>query len=327
MSSRWGERHLSDTYDICAYCGDPALTGQEKPEHPIPAALGSSFTVRTVCDPCNEWANKHVDQPFLKDDWARLHRAEHDVRDPRRPQRRTVPHPLKRGFTEEGVRLTADEAWRPQLGSRIIEDEDGERVRIVAGSTEEAERLRKVVEERAAAEGKTAEIGEFQREQVQPRINATVKVDLRIWLRMAAKISLGMASVAFPEKWRSSGDAKHLRLLMRGERRTSPEGEPLGLFPTKLETDNPIRALVDPPEHLAFFLRGSGETTRAVVVLFGELAFGLPVDTSGSPPPGIAWRLDPNRPRAGGETTFDGLLVRVVERLDPAKGGNDTDHV
>jgi hypothetical protein len=80
------------------------------------------LTVRTVGDPCNLWASRNIDQPFLRDDWVRLHRAEHDVRDHRRRQARAVPHPFKRGFTDEGVLVTVDDEWRPHLGSKIIED-------------------------------------------------------------------------------------------------------------------------------------------------------------------------------------------------------------
>jgi HNH endonuclease len=92
---------VAEVGKICAYCGRPVLTGDEKPEHAIPAALGSSLTVYTVCDPCNERVGKEVDQPFLEDEWVRVHRSESGVIDPRRGRKdRPVRSPLLEGYTD-----------------------------------------------------------------------------------------------------------------------------------------------------------------------------------------------------------------------------------
>jgi hypothetical protein len=153
---------------IRTYCAQPALTGAEKPEHPLPAALGSSLEVYTACDPCNEWAAREIDQPFLADDWLRLHRSDYNVRDPRRSKSRRVASPFKRGFTADGVRVTIDDEWRPHLGAKIIDNEETGEVTIQAGSAAEAERLLERVRKRAAAEGKTVVFGSWKRAQVRP---------------------------------------------------------------------------------------------------------------------------------------------------------------
>jgi HNH endonuclease len=69
---------------LCVYCLQAELTGEEKPEHPIPASLGSSLTVTTVCDPCNEWAGREIDKPFMEDPLLTERRSMVDQRDPRR---------------------------------------------------------------------------------------------------------------------------------------------------------------------------------------------------------------------------------------------------
>lgn len=64
-----------------------------------------------------------------------------------------------------------------------------------------------------------------------------------------------------------------------------------------------------------FFMRVRNETTALFVVLFGELFFAVPVDTAGRPLPRLAWRMDPTRPNLEGRTSFDGLMLRQVERM------------
>lgn len=52
-----------------------------------------------------------------------------------------------------------------------------------------------------------------------------------------------------------------------------------------------------------------------VIVLLGSVYVSLPVGTSGAAVPKIAWKLDPARPKANGETTFDALMVDAAERI------------
>jgi hypothetical protein len=302
---------------ICAYCGEPVLTGAERPEHPLPRALGSSLMVFTACDPCNAWAGREVDQPFLDDDWLLIHRADHDVRDPRHPGR-PIRHPLRRGFTEdygERMEVRVDEGWKPHLGGRII-DKGNDEIQIVAGSQEQAEKLLRRVERDAAAEGKTVEMGEWEHSKGRPWININTRVNLGAWMRMAAKIALGVGSHIYDEGWRTSADAVELRRLMRECGLRSDDGGPLGLFPMKLAKDDVLRRIADPPEHLIWFTRSSNGTTGIGVLLFGELIFGMPVDTAGRKLPPVAWALDPRRPDDDGETTWETVLLRAVRRVD-----------
>jgi hypothetical protein len=200
------------------------------------------------------------------------------------------------------------------MGSRIIEREDG-RMSIVAGSMEEAERLLERVRQRAAEEGKEVELGEWQHSRVRPKITTPSVVRPVLWRRMGAKIALGVGAEVYPNEWRLSEDAADLRDQMRDPNPRSPAGEPLGLFPERLDHENPLPRLFEPPEHGLFFMRVRNGTTALFVVLFGELLFAVPVDTAGRPLPQLAWRMDPTRPNLDGRTTFDGLMLREVERL------------
>jgi hypothetical protein len=297
---------------ICAYCGHRNLTGRERPEHPLPAAIGSSFIVDTVCDPCNEWAGVNVDQPFLAEDWLRIVWAEHNLRIPRRRGRGRVVSPLRRGFTSEGVRVTVDEQWKPHLGSLIKEDPETGEVRILAGSEEEAERMLQRVRDRAAVEGKEARIQQWSATAVRPSVQIDINVDMTIWRRMAAKIALGCGSVAYPEAWRLSEPAHELRRHLREDVRNE-EGQPIGTLAERIDGTHVLRRLVEPPEHLICFL--PGEPVRLAVVLFGQLLFGTEAIAAGYPRPALAWRLDPRTPSASVETSFDGLMFRPFEQV------------
>ncbi len=303
---------------ICAYCGEAGLTGRERPEHPLPAALGSSFVVDTVCDPCNGWAGTNVDQPFLADDWLRMTWAEHDLRIPRRRGRGRVVSPLRRGFTKEGVHVTVDEDWQPHLGSLIKEDPESGEVQIHAGSEKEAERMLQRVRERAAKEGKEAEIQTRSVTKIRPLVQINVKVDITIWRRMAAKIALGCGSVAYPEAWRLSEPALELRRYLREDVRNE-EGKAIGTFAERIDETHVLRRLCEPPEHLICFL--PGEPVRLAIVLFGQLHFGAQADAASFPRPALAWRVDPRTPSASVETSFDGLMFRLFEQTEHDDAG------
>jgi hypothetical protein len=304
---------------VCAYCGEETLTGSERPEHPLPAALGSSLEVATVCDPCNTWAGKHVDQPFLADDWLRVTWAEFDLPNERRRGRGRVASPLRHGFTPEGVRVIADENWKPRLGARILEDPGTGETHIHAGSSGEAERLIERVRERAAREGKEIVITSRLESQIQPVVNSTIKVGIAVWRQMAAKIALGCASVAYPEDWRRSDEAAKLREWMRDKNLPGPDGNPLGLLPALIDETHVYRKLVEPPEHLVCFAPtypASPLPAMLAVVLFGTLFFQIPVPYPDHPSPTIGWRLDPRSAADSVETTWEGLMYRMFERSD-----------
>jgi HNH endonuclease len=296
---------------VCVYCGEDVLTTDERPEHPLPEALGSRLTTRYVCDPCNEWAGREVDQPFLREDWIEHARFLHKTLD-RRGRREAGSSPLLRGETSKGVRVRMSDDGEPEIeGGRIIED--GEKVEIIAGTKEEADRLLKILRERLAESGKSAEISEWRSERAAVEIKGQGTLGFVRWGRMAAKMGLGLGSLVYPAEWRLSPDAERLREQMRDPHPRSADGTPMGVIPGFARGKAPFDSLVRPPEHLLMFMNLS-RGTCLIAVVFGELVFGERVRTDGARAPDTAWAVDPRR---GGRVRTTTMMELVLERHRP----------
>lgn len=306
---------MLESAEICAYCAATALTGGEKPEHVIPASLGSSLTVPTVCDACNEWAGREIDQPFLADSLLQAHRHLARQRDPRRGKKsRPVASPLLQGYTADGDFFTADpETNKPVRRSRIV-DLGNDRQQIRASSPEEAERLLERARKRAAGEGKEIKIESEERGEIQPEITVDFTMHTDVWRREAAKIALAVGSHVYPPSWRLSADAHRLREWMHNRDSSTDDGQAPPLVPTHVEAGSWI---AEGDEHLVFFMQ-LRDGVYVCVCLFGTSYFAVPVDTSGLPVPRQAWRLDWRKPSKDGLTTWDDLLMDTVVRRTQA---------
>jgi hypothetical protein len=300
-----------ESAEICAYCTATVLTGGEKPEHALPGSLGSSLTVQTVCDPCNEWAGREIDQPFLADSLLQTHRSLVGQRDPRRGRKgRRVPSPLLQGHTADGDFFTVDpETYKSVRRSRIVDLGD-DRQQIRASSPEEAQRLLERARKRAATEGKEIKIEGEERGELQPNITVNFSMRTDVWRREAAKIALAVGSHVYPPSWRLSADAHRLREWMHNRDSSTEDGQAPPLVPTHVEEGSWI---AEGDEHLVFFMRFR-DGVYVCVCLFGASYFAIPVDTTGLPVPQEAWRLDWRKPSKSGLTTWDDLLMDTVVR-------------
>lgn len=303
---------MPEPSELCAYCTTVALTGDEKPEHPIPASLGASLTVNTVCDACNEWAGREIDQPFLTDPLLQAHRSLVGQRDPRRGKKaRRVTSPLLQGHTAGGDFITVDpETGQPTRRSRIVDLGD-DRQQIRASNQEEAERLLERARKRAAAEGKEIKIEGEERGEFRPEITVNFSMRTDVWRREAAKIALAVGSHVYPPAWRLSADAHRLREWMHNRDSSTEDGQAPPLVPDHIP---PGTLFAEHDEHLLYFMRPRDGNTYVNVFLFGCSYLAVPVDTSGMPVPQQAWRLDWRRPSKDGSTTWDDLLVGAVKR-------------
>jgi HNH endonuclease len=307
---------VSESSGLCAYCVTSILTGDEKPEHPIPASLGASFTVHTTCDACNEWAGREIDQPFLADSLLQAHRSLVGQRDPRRGRKgRRVPSPLLQGHTADGDFFTVDhETYKPVRRSRIV-DLGNDRQQIRASSPEEAQRLLERARKRAAAEGKEIKIEQEERGKVRPDLTVHFSMHTDVWRREAAKIALAVGSHVYPPSWRLSADAHRLREWMHNRDSSTDDGQAPPLVPTHVEEGSWI---AEGDEHLVFFMRFR-DGVYVCVCLFGASYFAVPVDATGLPVPQLAWRLDWRKPSKDGSTTWEDLVMQAVMRRTDAQ--------
>jgi hypothetical protein len=213
------------------------------------------------------------------------------------------------GFTEDGDFVFLDKTGKPRLRSRIIDLGDG-KFQIRADSREEMERLKDRVERRSGKKITDESINEFSS---RPQIQNRILVDTLVWQREAAKIGLAVASHVYPPAWRTGADAARLREWLNGKDASTEDGKATGIALGQL-SGTPFETLADGPSHLVFFLRIE-EVTHLVVVLLGSVLFSVPVDSSGSRTPRVAWKLDPNRPQINGKTTWDALLGDAAQRF------------
>jgi hypothetical protein len=296
--------------DLCLYCAVNELTGDETPEHIVPAAIRGGLTTTDVCETCNETVGKEIDYPFLNDDFILMERAMHDVRDPRHAKgERRVQNPMDCGFTEEGVFVTLDEDGTPRVHGKIIESEDGSEFQIVAASEAQLKKLTDRVIARAQAAGKEATVEEMVPVSGHPKVTGRIVARPWVWRRELAKIALGCASKAYPKSWQGSEDADRLRAWMR-----DPKALPYDHCPFEAVEGSPAEPYATPPTHTLFFIAGNDQTVL-VVILFGSIVFKIPVETANTyPRPQVAWQLDTTKPNDPGETTFERLTMNAALR-------------
>lgn len=275
----------------CFYCGG-ALSGHERPEHIIPAAIGAELVTHRVCDPCNERAGKEVDQPWLGDPHVLPLRILHAVLD--RRDEPVQPRPVRALLDDGRVALVTDHG-------RHVEVRPLPRVEVDA--------LRRIVRVEAAPEDMEKIAARLEREHGplrwgtpqagQGTVTATVthEVSIETWPRFAAKVALGVMSRLAEDVWLDSDDARALQaVLWSGARQAEALQDPgwaWSAVPHPIDRRASPGALLEHAEHLLCF-ESDAVRSALVMVFFGDVLYRVPVRTTDVPKVPPAWLLEPH---------------------------------
>lgn len=144
---------MQDDSAVCAYCAKAVLGGDEDPEHAIPAAINGRFTTKTVCIPCNRWAGKEVDKPWLDDPFVQDLRVQAAI-----PDRRgnvLTRSPFLAGMAGDGRRVALGAGGTPELLNSVVDrDPETGLVKITAPDQSTLDKLIKRERDKAEAAGK-----------------------------------------------------------------------------------------------------------------------------------------------------------------------------
>jgi hypothetical protein len=287
----------------CWYCGEQTLREGDPPEHVIPDAMSGTLKTDRVCRSCNSLAGKQIDAPFMQD-W--LIAAERAMYSPRGHRMR----PRVEAALEDGTPvdlITGKGPWKGKIRGGI--ERDGDTVRIRASNRIEYEALIARVRRDAERDGRTfIDPGTPEEFETNGPIVVKAEVDAVVWLRMAAKVTLGCLSKILDERWLDSADAEKYRNWLWDADPVNDEGKPALAFP--VEANELEQYVANPPEHLLYFFPAGRGRVVLSIAYFGTMIVRTRVAVEDLPMPRAAWRTTSGAPPV--ETTSDALLAEAA---------------
>jgi hypothetical protein len=276
----------------CFYCGGP-LTGHERPEHIIPAAIGAELVTHRVCDACNTRAGEEVDQPWLGDPHVLPLRMMHTVLDRRdQPVR---PRPVRATLDDGRVALVAEHGTHFEIRPlpRVIVDEAAGTVHVEASRDDMDKIAARLEKEHGTLRWSTPRPG-----PTTVTATATRELSIEMWPRFAAKVTLGIMSLVVDDSWLDADVAKALRtVLWSGARQVNVLEEPgwaWAAVPVAIDRRKPPGSLLEGGEHLVCF-ESEVERAALVIVVFGDLLYRVRIPAPDVPKISPAWLLHSGR--------------------------------
>lgn len=288
---------MNDDSTVCAYCGRPTLTGNDEPEHAIPAAINGRFTTRAVCVPCNRWAGREIDQPWLNDPFVLEVRFE--ARVPDRRGKVLERSPFRTGVTQDGRRIELGPDGTPKLLNSVVRrDRETGEVHIVAPDQVTLDMLVERERRKAEPEGKSWTAGRQSTTSDRPRVSGTGMVWPGRWERMAAKASLALLAEVQPAAWRRSPSAVLLREKLRDMNRAVSQ---VGLYSSEAVES----FAASPATAISVMTVGARPILNVSLVGIFTVRFALADDLKGTDQ---AWVSDPLDPRRSCSGTFTEVI-------------------
>lgn len=223
---------------LCPYCGEPLGSTPAQREHPLADAFGGALKV-DAHEACGSELNRQIDEPLVKSLPVQKVRADFGI--PNRRGGRPM-HPRPVGVDYTGRRSKLEFLPMTRLGITELPEQ---------ARTEPPEGLRA----------------------------SAYRVGMRLsrawWPRTAAKVALGMGSLAAKPQWVSSQTAGYLREVLWAADGRSPH---LALLeaPTDAPEGLPLDAVAE-PEHFIWTVRHRTGGASVGMWLFGEWFLTAPL--------------------------------------------------
>jgi hypothetical protein len=274
-------------------------------EHIVPQRWGGRLTTRS-CGDCNGLGAK-LERLAEEVPWVAAAVGRAGVRGRsgslRRPQTKAHYPDGVYGvvaYTREGP---TPAGFAPRL---LGEDKDGKQIWEVHAT--QLDKFRKRAERRGQEfELRSRRAETYEGAEVEYGLGPA---NVSLWPRLAAKMALGCASLAFDAAWLERDGARRLQALFAHDR---PPGFELGVLPTELHQKDSLYDLLEPGEHLLLFQPRPEGGAIFAVILFGVVQYVLRVPEANARDR-LTWLLTTNEPAARTPEAFDAVFARLVLR-------------